>query len=96
VFEAGAKHTGKFREMMRGISESPVIAAKADYTPFQAADLVAWEHHKFYTQISKQELSSIRESLKALGGIPNKWDMYDGKALEEFLSRARASVTAAY
>jgi hypothetical protein len=90
VFEDGDTHKGKLLDLMhsRGIRIPVAFMPKDGSAALQAADLVAWEHRRFATDmLSVRETGKgkrLRGSLEALRiQLPHEdsWGVYDRKAL---------------
>ncbi len=85
-FEDGDKHKGELIKAfeIRGHRPFPVFLSKEDCSPFQAADLLAWEHRRRISRGIEDDVWKERESLVAItrqlpGG--DDWTIADEKAM---------------
>lgn len=84
VFEDGAKDKNKFKRIMgRFQLRDPIFGTKDDHLAFQAADFVAWESLKNYTQHESQTFRRFRKSFAALYSMPTVWVVFPGVTLEQ-------------
>ena len=83
VFEAGDKHTTEFKQLIQRFPDwpDPQFLSKKDCVAFQAADLIAWESRKLYTEAESGTLLKLRKSLAALEKISPTWWVYTEKEL---------------
>jgi hypothetical protein len=82
VFEDGAEGKGEFLAAMRRAGQpDPVFMKKALCTPFQIADLAAYELFKKCTDLNTGIVRS-RRSFENLFSIPNNWEVWEGTSLE--------------
>lgn len=83
VFDDGAKHKGELiKRMERDGCPLPTFGKREDYSPLQAADLVAWEHLKAHTLVERNALKKLRQSLEALTQVSNSWGIHRVEHLE--------------
>jgi hypothetical protein len=59
-------------------------AKPREFVGFQAADLVAWEHRKVYSQVLAGQGKRRRQSFNALHSMPNTWGVYEESYLERW------------
>lgn len=78
-FERGQVVRFHVRNYINGISKRqdyPIsnisFPSKNYFVPYQVADLIAWEYHKYTTNYLKDSDSAIRPSLKVFGQYPNR------------------------
>jgi hypothetical protein len=95
VFECGDEGKGKLIEIMeRDGFKTPIFKSKkpspADpqgmFTPFQAADFLAWEVRKSLGQVESKsgvEWDDLRQSFKELSFGPGSWNHHSAQMLEE-------------
>ena len=83
IFEDGDKHKTEFRRLIVRFPDwpDPEFGAKKDYLAFQAADLIAWESRKLYTEAESGTFSKLRKSLAELEKISPAWWVYTEKEL---------------
>jgi len=96
IYEDGAKHKKQFKKLMehQGYPD-PIFSTKDDYIAFQAADFVAWESLKFYTEREAGTFKRFRQSFEALYSMPYDWNVYLGEQLEAFCQRSGIPLRAA-
>jgi hypothetical protein len=83
VFEDGVKYKGEFVRFYAPSNFHKIsYAKKHEFVGFQAADLIAWEHRKVYSQIVSREFKRHRKSFRALYSIPNDSGVYEESYLE--------------
>ena len=67
IFEHGDKDQGQFvmrlRELFPGLDD-PIFKRKSDCVPFQAADILAWEHHRHVLHGAQRVRESYAELRK--------------------------------
>ena len=79
IFEDGDKHKKEFRQLIERFPDwpDPIFRPKKDrLAAFEAADLIAWEHHKLYTEAEAGKFVRLRKSLAALEKISPSWWVY--------------------
>jgi hypothetical protein len=79
VFEDGDKHKKEFKQLIARFKDwpDPIFEAKGkDFRPFEAADLVAWENRKLYTEAESGTFSKLRKSFSELQKISPTWFVY--------------------
>jgi hypothetical protein len=74
-FEQGDKHQGQFAEEFRRVfTFEPIFLSKKECVPFQACDLIAWEHRRGIQDLGKGR-RHFRGSLLALEKtLQTDWD----------------------
>jgi hypothetical protein len=84
VFEDGAEGKGEFLSAVRMFDQrDPSFRTKKDCTPFQIADLAAYELYKKRTDLKEGEMRS-RRSFEGLISIPNSWEVFEQTSLERY------------
>jgi hypothetical protein len=99
VFEDGAKHKGKFIELIERDRKGvplPIFRRKCDYGALQAADFIAWELRKMVTEVETRGNRRIRESLAALTKIPRSGGIFFGDGLERLLVASRVPLRSTF
>ncbi len=81
IFEDGAKDKTAFKVLMdRNDMIDPVFLPK-EATPLQAADFVAWEHCKAYSEIASQTFERFRVTYDMLSEVPHEWGIFTERGL---------------
>jgi hypothetical protein len=82
VFEDGARYKGEFMNFYAPSNFHTISYAEPrEFVGFQAADLVAWEHRKVYSQLLSGQGKRRRQSFLALHSMPNSWSVYEASSL---------------
>jgi len=79
VFESGDKHSKEFKQLIARFEDwpDPIFETKSkDLRPFEAADLIAWENRKLYTEAESGSFSNFRKSFSELQKISPTWFVY--------------------
>ena len=89
VFEDGDKHKGKLYDALaeHGLdSINPNFASKQQCVPFQAADLLAWEHARLAKDAMTGTGRPLRGSMAALATMlpRDAWRMHTPRSLTRF------------
>jgi hypothetical protein len=90
IFEDGAADKKDFKQLLNKDSEVfPIFGQKREYTPLQAADLVAWEHLKIYTTAENGTMNTrrLRKPFLALNSMPQEWAVYKIENLRDICRR---------
>jgi hypothetical protein len=84
VFEKGDKDQGIFSRWMEGHNYPRPDFEGKNVAQLQAADLIAWEHHKFVVKAEEQggtDITGIRKSLGELSKMHTDWRIYTKQEL---------------
>lgn len=90
IFEDGANDKSAFVSLLkRDNYPIPIFGQKRQHTPLQAADFVAWEHLKIYSQKEAGTLNTkrLRKPFLALYSMPQDWGVYTIKNLEDICNQ---------
>jgi hypothetical protein len=82
VFEDGDTGKGDLIEIfaLHG-HDAPAFRPKCELNTLQAADLVAWENLKVYTNIFDRQHFELRRSLRELSHVRHIWKVFDMRGL---------------
>jgi hypothetical protein len=85
VFEDGVRYKGEFLRFYAPTNFHKISYAKQhEFIGFQAADFVAWEQRKLYSQLLSGTHKRHRQSFSALLSVPNKSAVYEQSYLERW------------
>jgi hypothetical protein len=83
IYEDRSKHKTEFKRLMERANMIDPIFMDKDATPLQAADFLAWEHCKAYSDIAAGTFEKFRETFNLLNEIPHEGGIFTEQGLEE-------------
>ena len=84
IFEDGDTFKTEFKRLLERANKREAWFEPKSTSPLQAADFIAWEHTKAFTEIATGTFQNFRRSLEKLREISNSGNLFRAEELEDF------------